>query len=833
MKKQFLYVLTGVVGACALWACSDDFNSGGSSKGKIQPLVKLDTKVDDAIPTDSRATADAIAASDLGLRLVPSDASKAPSSWASVTEFNNNEEFPVGDYTLEAFYGDLEEEGFNKPYYYGSALLTVKENQVSEVSLNVALANSMVSITTTEAFDGYFTSSSFAIASAGSASEVAYPAGSGKAAYMKPGQINIYAEVVKPNGVGGRIQAAAFTAEACKHYTVNVDVNNGNVGLPTLEVSFTDELDAVETIEIELSDELFAVPAPIINVKGYDSTASYGFIAGDVPAGLAPELTLQAPGSFQSIMMTSKSAWLEAQGIPAELDLLTMSDATYAKLKELGMTGAYHRVDKLAMISLTEMLKNIKHINDADDNSFSVAFIATDKNGRKSEPVVISIEEIGRLQASVSAVGALRKNASEMDIEVSYNGTDIENDIAVQYKNERGTWSNATYTVLSSRAINKIYTLHLTGLRTDGDQVELRLTLGGTKVEDVTAVRDDLDLTAAENDIFATYATVTLSSGSIDLTGQPVFTVTAGDGAVNAKAERIGTTNSYKLTGLTPGTVNTVVADYQGVSAIARVNTEAAAQIPNSDMEEWSTLDSDSHWELLCPGASEAASVWGTNNPMTTSQGSNYAYCRISGTISTSVASSNESNSDASAHSGSNAALIRTIGWGSGNTATGSGGNSGKTKYIDAGLLHLGSSRSVRPDGVSGCEGTLETSDLNCGLDFASRPASFSFWYRYVAKNSSDKGQAEIRVLDASGNILASGIIDLAPASSYTQQTISLSYGANCAKAAKIYVKFLSTNSTSFLSKSNDNLTGPGFANLSRGKFQGSQLYIDDISLNY
>ena len=203
---------------------------------------------------------------------------------------------------------------------------------------------------------------------------------------------------------------------------------------------------------------------------------------------------------------------------------------------------------------------------------------------------------------------------------------------------------------------------------------------------------------------------------------------------------------------------------------------------------------------------------------MTTSQGSNYAYCRISGTIQTD-----------DSHSGK-AALIRTVGWGSGNTAVGSGGNSGKTKYTDAGLLHLGATRTIRPEGYSNREGSVETVDLApLGIDCSSRPSSMTFYYKYSPKNSADRGFAEIRTIDASGNIIAAKSENLTASNEYKELTLTLDYPSGAEKAAKIYVRFQSTDDRTYLQKNNDNFSGPGFANLSRGTYMGSQLYIDDI----
>jgi hypothetical protein len=46
-------------------------------------------------------------------------------------------------------------------------------------------------------------------------------------------------------------------------------------------------------------------------------------------------------------------------------------------------------------------------------------------------------------------------------------------------------------------------------------------------------------------------------------------------------------------------------------------------------------------------------------------------------------------------------------------------------------------------------------------------------------------------------------------------------------------VKFLSTYSEDYLTKTSANLTAPSFGNLSTGTYMGSQLYLDDLSLNY
>ncbi|MDE5612641.1 MAG: hypothetical protein K2I90_11570, partial [Odoribacter sp.] len=98
--------------------------------------------------------------------------------------------------------------------------------------------------------------------------------------------------------------------------------------------------------------------------------------------------------------------------------------------------------------------------------------------------------------------------------------------------------------------------------------------------------------------------------------------------------------------------------------------TEAETQVPNSGFEDWySTPGGTKYWEVWYACKKGETPVWNTMNQLTTSEGGNSTTatgdkrngCRYnanSGTIETS-----------DAHNG-NAALIRTVGWGKGNTAT-------------------------------------------------------------------------------------------------------------------------------------------------------------------
>lgn len=817
MKKNLLYGLMLSATALSLWSCTEDINPGGSAVGKISTTVNLDTDAIKPHSSKARAEAQGITVSDLKLNLLPDDNSQTPLLGVSVEEFNNSDEFKVGSYKIEAYYGKSSDEGFESPYYFGeSQKFTVLENKVTNVSVNVALANTMVTISTTEAFDSYFGSASFQLNTAGSTNTFDYASNETRPLYMTPGEITVYAKVKRPSdGAETTVKVISFNAAARHHYSITADINNGSAGNAVMNISFIDTVGEQIEVPIELSDELFAYSAPSIKLSGYDANASYRYIQGNCPADLKPELQIFAPGGVKSIVMTQQSDWLTAQGIGSTVELVNCAEADHAKYQQIGIEGKYSNVDKLAVINLTRLFNNIRYV-DGTSNESSISFLVTDTYGKVSEPVVLNAT-IDCLVATIADDESpiIYFGESTMELAVDYNGNDFAKDIRFEFKNNRDTWSEAPYDIFEQDGSR--YFIGLKNLRTDGTTITIRLILEEKVAETRNIDRVDLQAVVNANDVFARSAIVQLVSSSIDLNSATIQVAPASDpyNFTNATFENLGN-GAYRIKNLSGNTEYRVRGIIGKNRATTSFTTEVESQIPNGDMETWAMVSKGNYWSNPVPGASLAASAWGTNNPLTTSAGADMGYCRSASTLET---------------TGRNGkgALLRTIGWGSGNTGTALVAT-GIMKYSDPGLLHLGSSRSSRPSGYTDREGPLTTDDLTCGIEFASRPAALSFWYKYSARNSSDNGYAEVKVFDVNGNIIASATMNISNAANYTQAVLPLTYGAGVAKAAKIYVKFLSTNNRDYLKKESKNFTAPSGPN---SRYEGSNLYIDDITLTY
>lgn len=824
MKKS---ILTGLACAALLWplatGCSEEAVLTGNDSG----LVSLSVDFRSEPLTASRASSTApITASQLKLRLSPTSGKGQTYEWESADEFTEPKEVVTGTYLLEGYYGTTTSEGTGEPYYYGSTELKVLTGRETQADLTVTLANSIVKVVYTDALREYMSAYGAKVLSSTGASfdydeTIHSTDDAAQWLYVVPGEVSIDIAVTKPNGVSGTLRAATFEAKARKRHTVTVDIAGG-AGKSELDITVTDDVDEADEYTVDLSDEILMAPAPVMTAEGFTDGETF-FVVEGTKASAAPKINVVARGKIGSVKLLTASDALKAKGWPESVDLTNPGDAK-AVLTQMGLTtlGIWNNPDVMGVIDFKGVIANIPYIeNGAHTTTFTLS--VTDRNGMVSEPETLTFTvDIDKLRLAI-AEGTLL-DATQIEARVDYNGSSI-NDVTFKARNTRGTLSAMTVNSTAYDAASKMYTVIL-GIPADVDitsPVTIQAEATGVTSEPAVVKVPTLSINQSAINAFATNAKVSATYNGegaaptdalyFELSTDGGNTWTTANAATTAKSR--GTDMGAKtLTGLTPGTtymVKAVAGDE--ISLPVSFTTEAAAQLPNGDCETAPTkVNTGNYWEEY-----SFAGGWGTNNPMTTSQGAAYAYCRISSTKPATGASGQ-------------GVQIRTNGWGSGNSAL--SGVSGACKYIDAGLYHLGDNRTTRPSGFSDRSGSLDTSDLNCGIEFGSRPASLSFAYKYEAKNSADHGEALIRVYDAAGNVIAEGKQNISAQGSFTTMTIPLNYTTSV-KAAKIYVRFLSTNVSSALTKDGNWLNGPGWGNLSRGEYSGSTLTIDDITLNY
>ena len=837
MKKT---LLTGVAIASILAlgsGCSSDDFGGKDGYGRISPKVGVDTEA--VTSKNAKGRAQDITANDLSLRLSSADGSFVK-TWESLEKFDASEQFPIGAYTFEAFYGDAEAEGFETPAYTGSQELRIADGQTTDVSLTATLAQAMVSIVYTDAFTKYMSDWEANLRTA-SGETLEYSKFETRPIYIRPGEFTLNVSVTKPNGLGATFEVAKMEAKAKYHYTVTVDLNGGEVGDAVLVVDFDENLNQ-EEVEIQLADHILSAPAPEISADGFEAATPVEFVGG-MASSDPLKMGIIAHGGLAKLTLTTSSISLLSQGWPQEVELI--SGDNRQTLEDLGLKalGVWNNPDKMAVVDFTEVLSHIQEVSTENLSTFTL--VAVDKNSKVSEPLTLSVQ-LEPLVLELSAQDYYNPG-NDLKVALAFNGSNPKENVKIQYKNNNGRWADLEILAAEETGSRATRNYTLTVAAPDGyDSLTIRAVCGNKEGNQITIGTAPFDVTGSENDVYGSFAfvSVTGTEESTDALAARAsyFVSTDGKNFTAAQGEKIG--NYFRINGLEPNTQYFVRVQIDGYNSKSfQISTTATTPIPGGDMDTWTTAASGNNWILAVPGESTESAVWGTNNPMTTSEGSNFAYCRISGTIST------------TGRKGGSAALLRTCGWGDGNTAVGTDYNGGACKYTDAGLLHLGSSRSTRPSGygvndnVVSCKwmlgfipityktstGPVMTDDLDCGISFDNRPSALSFWYKYAPKNANDKGYALIWVKDAAGNTLAEGSTLLDKADDFKQAKVDISgqYVPGLEKGAKLYVKFLSSYDMEYIKRQSGNFSGPGNANLSDGTFMGSQLTIDDIELIY
>lgn len=838
MKKHLILSAVALSAFLGLFcSCGEDVSSSADAKGRIAPLVGVESELIEAEISSRSLSAPNIKVSDLYLRITSADGSFSR-EWASVNDFDTDLQFPIGEYTVEAGYADPKAEGLKcKAAYYATADIKVEENKTVPVQLTAARTHAYVTVNFSDAVKAYFRRVGVNVKSA-SGKTILFAHSSTYSetatACIVPGKATVQLDLEKKNGVSGdNIYALDFTAEARHHYTLYLDVNGGEIGSETLTVSF-DENTQQKPVEVDLSDEMLTTPPPTLAIEGVEDGGMLEFVEGCYD-GDAVKVIVTARGDIASVNLDSHSTYLfESKFWPLSIDLVNAPDEDRDHMIDAGLDcmGIWNDPNRepsqMGYIDFTNVLNNIKYVDDdvTHDNECTFELSAIDGNKKVSEASVKFSAKINKLQFELSNPSEIKLLDTEISADLTFNGNDV-NDVTFEIlKDDLGT--GAYYGDASVKSLVKIdgqensYRVTFDNLPTYLNEVTIRAKYKDFNPASLKVDRTGIYVTTTDNDVFAKRAYITLSPVNLDeaIIANPTF-ILKSEGGKTLKATK-EYAHTYLVDGLTPDKINQVTLKLDDPDievSTAEFTTEKDEQLVNSNLDDWSKNPHSSYNVEYFVGGK-----WSTFNPITISQweeSANMAYTATSGTIETSDAVSGK------------AALIRTVGWGSGNTASANAFNQwsfGTCKHLTIGELFLGDWTGVTP-----VEGAIP----NYGIDFPSRPFGISFKYKYYQNNrqgndNGDFGTAQIKVMDNEGNLIASSEeIHLGLQNSYKECTVSLKYNPASNKAAKLIVIFKSSGNPNALQKNENYVKPPKPLNLNDGEYVGSQLYIDDIQLIY
>lgn len=804
-------------------SCSDGrYDSPSDGTGSVALSLDVNGEIISATPSRSSLDeiAGAITSADFKVRLTSSD--------GEAQEWNYDEfagaRVKSGVYTLEAFSGAKGEEGFDKAYFAGSTQVTVAPDVTTEAAVTASLANSCVIVKYTEAFTHYMTSYSASVRTEGSTDGLDYPVDATDELFVNPGNTSLYITFTTPQDKTATIKAAEFEAAAQHRYTVTVDVNGGEIGDAVLSVSFDDTTLKADK-EITLSDELLNMPAPTVT----PAEAAADIIEGDTHEAV---MNIVARGGISAARLVTESPALINRGWPSEIDLVKADAATQASLKQMGLKVLGLWKDKepiMAQIDFSGVIPALP----GGTHAFRVE--VEDVYGKVSNPSGQLKVNVSPLTFTITGHSVLLYGATDVTLNIDYNGKDI-NDVKFTYYTDRDTWADAVVNSVTKAGDNKWNVALKVGA--SSNDLKLRAKVPSLNTIEYTIQRGEpaFAISAAANDIYAKSATLTVSSDETDASSLiPMLKFTVHDGATaltGIHAEKVAD-NKVRLTGLPSNKALSVTATLTEKNSTANIQTEAEAAIPNGDFEtlrdalsannmnqggQWS-ISAGINYQTHQTYSIREPEGWATVNAKTASSDSNpqnswfVVPSSFNSTLSWTstvpnirfIGTGGGTETPAScqgftANSGSNAMVIRNVGW----DANGSVPDvwkkefAGSDEYYNhtvptvanasAGKLFLGSYRYS-----NGSE------TYNEGVAFTSRPSALTGYYTYsrCSADGSETGKAIVKVMNGS-TVIGSGEITLNPAVGYTAFTVPVTYVANAPKATHVRVMLTSSNHASY-----------------------------------
>ena len=744
-------------------------------------------------------------------------------------KFNNGEcenvELRVGNYTVVANMGNPEVEGFEQPYYSGSKDIHLDKGENVDVDLECKLANSILKINYTDNFKKYFSTYSSCV-STSNGNTVEYVQDETRGAYLASGEVTVYVKAKKMGANEATLNVGKYTLNPQYEYALTLDVDASNA---IMKVTFSENWED-ESVIINVSDAALNANAPYMVGEGVESGEEFTIVEG-VALNETLKVTINAEAEIASCLMTTTSDYLKGKGWSESVDLTSADESTMSDIKASGvdLKGFSGSLSQMAYLDFTELVRTLPKESPVD-----VRLKVTDKFGKVSEEFVF-LAEIQDCRFSVAPTSdEVPFKADKFNLGVTLLEGDIN---AVQFAMADGQPLNVLEISgpMNVDGLNHyIFSLN----KNDGTEFKESFKISSKYLtytpEIEIPVYFGLEMDNVENDVWAKRATVHLYNETVEN-----ITIQKKESDGNwVNVERIlnedGRITAYDLSPDTKIALRAVKkSDNSKATNEIELKTWKAVSLPNGDMEYW-TVGPDGmeghgdvktyvigvkynhtpyrSWERWYPYSSSSEPHWDTVNMLTTSLGEEKSgflgagdnkrwtrYVANSGTIRTTGKDGN-------------GALIRTVGWGNGNTAAGTSAN--VINNITPGELYLGTYNS----------------SPQYGITFDGLPDGLRFYYKYVTKNA-DRYVLNIQMY--SGNTLmvdqTLSAEEALPVNEWTEKYIPFVYLNKQNEPTTLSIVFKSGTSTS---KDDIRVFAP-FGNLTTGENTGSELYLDNIELIY
>lgn len=850
MTNCFKYLIYGAVcvtSSLLAASCSVDTTEERTGSALLVPSAAIDPSVNTVNGVTSLAGITPLPSpSDMSLRLTAGDG-QYTKTWATLAEYPLREPYRPGPYRMEAFYGDINSEGFDSPYIYGSANITLESGQTCASEVTASLANTALHIDFTPEFSSYFTGASAILHSAGGG-YISYPTSEKRYAFVRPGRITLSLDITMPSGEHAEFVAAKIDHALPGHlYNATISLSTPASGVPEITVSF-DELSQADDVIIPLTAEFLASKAPEINPVGFVSGQPLVFDEGSRPAGPV-SFSISGPKAY-SLLLTADAPSLQALGWPEEIDLAGAPTDQLAQLSDLGLRLTLTD-GHISSVDLSDVMTRLRYSADSQLSTFSLTAIGP--SGKLEGPVILAAQ-LRPVDIKVLSATNIIMGLNMAQLKILAGGDDLQSNLAIEVLDAEGHWIPVTVeSITPCDDAPHEYLVNVAVNPAGAETVEMRVIYCGQVKARTTlkSISPDYSLSV---DPFALVAIVKINAADPDLLEAITSMVNVyvnGEPSLSFIRE---VSRGYVVIGsLEAGKRYTVAttlfnrADAAGhMTPPMEFTTEKAAQIPNGDFEE---IRSDAvRYDRMPSGGRYSQSIVDIFNQQNYTSFNLAVPKKWAGTNSKTfcmdASNKNTWYMQPSVYTvkdcmeGAYAVTIRSVAWDLNGESipdyrqesmpfVGYSRNIPRIAHRSAGKLLLGD-YSFDPSTM--------TERYESGIPFESRPAALNGFYKFIpsVNDLSDCGIVNIEVIGNRGGsetVIASGTAALTTATSYTAFSVPLEYIDFGIKATKLKILFSSSRHIGSIETESAEIVT--YSNPVTATSIGGELTVDGLTLSY
>lgn len=824
-------------------SCSEDTSELRIGSALLHPMADVDASVVTVEGVSTSVVSPLPTPADMGLRLTAADGNYTK-TWDLISDYPIGEPLRAGVYIAEVFYGSEYQEGFDKPYFYGSERVSLSSGETRDLKVTARLANTVMTVKYAPSVSEYF-QSAHAVLHASGGAYIDYSQDERRYLYLRPGPVDLNFDVTTTDGRSAYFEAASLPdALAGRLYEATVAVTDLETASPKMVVSFDDK-SAADDITIVLSDDFFNAGAPALSPIGFTDDEPIDVVEGDSPSGKVA-VTVEGSG-VNAMMLTLHSVTLETLGIPSEVDLQNMTPAQEELFTRLGLKLIKNASGAVTEVDYTEILGRLRYTGSDGADSFTLE--AKGSNGKLSEPITLKVRLLP-VDMSVVSVSDVVIGVNEAHISLLVPAGNPEENVRLQTLASDGKWVDARIVSMEERAAGE-YSVYFEVPENGDATVDVRVMYCGEEKARMTLKKVSPRF-GIEVDAFAYRALVKIvpededmleivtSLAHVYVNGEKTLSLSRNPSEGLIEVLELTANRSYTFAATMFD--NPSESDF---SPVVKVGTEAAAGLPNGGFED--VKDGVKYKNLRSGGrySQSIVDIFNQQNYVSYDESVPKGWANTNAkTFCTRAKNHNTWYMQPSVYSvydcaeGSYAVKLQSTAWDVDGAAipdyrqesspyVNYSRNIPEIAHRAAGKLFLG---SYSFDAATGEEYYDE------GIGFRSRPAALNGYYKYVppVNGQGERGFASVEVLgevNGAEIVISRASVALSPAMTYTAFSVPLEYTDFGVKATKI--KVMVASSVHVGSIVDETATVITYTDARTATSLGGELWVDGLKFSY